>query len=226
MNPLLTSAGGVTLIGGGRVNPADLDWARGIAPLLVAADGGGDTALDFGLLPDAVIGDLDSLSEAARAAIPPRHVHRVAEQDSTDFAKCLRLVEAPFFIALGFTGRRVDHTLAALSVLVQEPRPVLMLGSEDAIFRAPPELALDLTPGLRVSIYPMGPVRGRSQGLHWPTDGIEMSPAGRVGTSNRADGPVRLWLDGPALILLPHEARALALSAIAAVPPQDDPGRG
>lgn len=220
MSARLRSAGGVTLIGGGALCRADLDWARQHAPCIVAADGGGDAALDLGVMPDAVIGDLDSLSAGARARLAGR-IHRIAEQDSTDFAKALRLTEAPFFLALGFTGRRLDHTLAALSVLVRAPRPVLMLAEEDVIFRAPKSLRLELPPGCRVSLYPMGLVSGRSTGLQWPIDGLDLSPAARVGTSNAALGPVELTHDGPLLVLLPRDQAGAALAGLGIAP-----GRG
>lgn len=211
---ILSTDRGVTLIGGGAVDPAQAALARDRAPVVVAADGGADAALGLGWPPKAVIGDFDSISPAAQAAIPADRLHRIAEQDSTDFAKCLRNVTAPFFLALGFTGPRLDHALAALTTLCHEPRPVLLIGGEDVIFRAPRDLALDLAPGTRVSIWPMAPLRGRSTGLHWPIDGIEMRPDGRVGTSNRAEGPVRLALDGPALVILPVEALDAALAGL------------
>ncbi|RWR05123.1 thiamine diphosphokinase [Paenirhodobacter populi] len=196
-------AQGVTLLGGGTADRADLAMALGLAPGLVAADGGGDRALALGLVPDAVIGDLDSLSAAGRTRLGAR-VHHVAEQDSTDFGKCLNLVRARFYLGLGFTGLRLDHTLAALSEIAQRPgQPVILIAEDDAIFRAPRHLRLDLPAGERFSIFPFGAVTGRSEGLNWPIEGLDFAPAGRVGTSNRVTGPVTLELEGPALILVP-----------------------
>ncbi|HEY0275785.1 MAG TPA: thiamine diphosphokinase [Paenirhodobacter sp.] len=204
MNEVISSyPDGVTLLGGGVVERADLALALGLAPGLVAADGGGDRALDLGLVPDAVIGDLDSLSPAAQTRLGAR-VHHIAEQDSTDFGKCLRHVRARFYLGLGFTGLRLDHTLAALGEIARRPdQRVILMSEDEAIFRAPPRIHIDLPVGERFSIYPFGAVRGRSTGLRWPIDGLEFTPAGRVGTSNQVTGPVRLDLEGPALILVP-----------------------
>lgn len=198
--------GGVTLLGGGSSCPDDLAQALGFAPRLVAADGGGDRALAYGRDPEAVIGDLDSLSAQGRAALGAR-VHLIPEQDSTDFGKCLSHVQARFYLALGFTGLRLDHTLAALSELAKRPgQAIVLLAEEEVIFRAPAELRLDLPPGTRLSLYPMGPARGRSSGLRWPIDGIDFAPGGRIGTSNEVTGPVWLEITGPMLVLLekPH----------------------
>jgi len=213
------STRGVTLLGGGEAAAQCLDEALALAPLLVAADCGADRALALGHMPDAVIGDLDSIGAAARAAIAPQRLHLVDEQETTDFDKCLRHVAAPFVLALGFFGGRLDHTLAAMTVLVRHSgRPVLMLGAEDVVFAAPPALGLDLAPGTRLSLFPMGPVRGRAEGLRWPLEGADFTPAGRIGTSNEALGTVRLSLEGPMLVLLPRACLGAALDGLG-VPP-------
>lgn len=217
-DPVVRAAEGVTLIGGGAVNAAALSAALAIAPVVVAADGGADEALRHGLIPEAVIGDFDSLSDAARARLPEARLHHVAEQDSTDFSKCLTRIEAPFVLAVGFTGRRLDHTLAALTTLAARPGPpCLMLASEEVVFAAPATLSIDLPAGTRVSLYPLGPASGRSTGLRWPIDGIDFSPAGRVGTSNEALGPVGITMSGPMLILLPLECLGAAITALGLV---------
>lgn len=195
---------GVTLLGSGDSIVADVNEALTIAPVLVAADGGADRALALGLMPDAVIGDFDSISAIARTAIAEARLHPIDEQQSTDFGKCLAHVVAPFYLALGFTGGRLDHTLAAMSDLAAAPgRRVVLIGAEDLVFLAPPELSLNLTPGTRLSLYPMGDARGESTGLRWPIRRIGFAPAGRIGTSNEVTGPVRLTLRGPMLVLVP-----------------------
>jgi thiamine pyrophosphokinase len=146
MNGCIVHSGlGVTLLGAGEVNAASVTEALTIAPCLVAADGGADRALALGLEPEAVLGDLDSISPAARAAIAPGRLHRIAEQEGTDFDKCLAHVEAPFFLALGFGGGRLDHTLAAMATLARHPgRRLVWVGGEDVAFLAPSVLALEL----------------------------------------------------------------------------------
>ena len=80
---------GVTLAGGGRFSSRLLNESRAIAPCLVAADGGADRLLAHGAEPEAVIGDLESLSAAARDRLRGR-VHQIPEQLTTDFDKALR----------------------------------------------------------------------------------------------------------------------------------------
>lgn len=216
MKPVVATSGGITLIGGGHLDPADLRIALGHAPKLVAADSGADQALAAGETPLAVIGDMDSISDAARQKLADRFFP-VAEQDSTDFEKCLQRINAGFILAVGFTGARLDHSLAALTVLCRYgDRKIILLAEDDVIFLAPPKLDLDLDAGVRVSLFPMGEVEGRSTGLVWPIDGLSFSPAERIGTSNKAEGPVTIESQGPLLVLLPKDQLSQALFSLSA----------
>ena len=214
---IVRSARGVTLVGGGEIAAAGLAEALALAPTLVAADGGSDGALALGRMPDAVIGDFDSISDAARRAIPADRQHVIAEQESTDFEKSLMSVAAPFVLALGFTGQRVDHTLAAFSVLARHPaRRCLILSDHDLCFLAPRRVTLDLPAGTRLSLFPLGPVGGESRGLRWPIAGIGFAPDSRIGTSNEVTGPVHLGFDAPRmLVILPRGQLGAVLRAAA-----------
>lgn len=213
--PLVISDRGVTVIGGGAVTPLDLETALAVAPILVAADGGANRALSLGQPPDWVIGDLDSISTTARRMIPAERIVQVAEQDSTDFTKCLTRIAAPFVMAVGFSGLRLDHTMAALTTMANIVRPLtIMLASDDIIFVAPPRITLPLMPGTRVSLYPMGSARGVSTGLEWPIEGIDFAPGGRVGTSNMATGLVTLRIEGKMLVMLPRDALSTVMTAL------------
>jgi len=192
----------ITLIGGAGVARAELDAALRLAPRVVAADGGADTALAAGLTPRAVIGDFDSISAAARARLPDDTLHPMDDQDSTDFEKCLVHIDAPLIIGLGFTGDRLDHQMAACNALVRHAaRRCVLLGAHDLMFLCPPVLDLALDSGCRVSLFPMGAVEGASDGLQWPIGGINFAPDGRVGTSNRALGTVSLSVTTPKMLV-------------------------
>ncbi len=206
----------VTLVGAGETKPHNIDDLLTRAPSLVAADGGAAAALEAGHLPDTVIGDFDSLPQFVHERIPAERLHEISEQDSTDFEKCLRAIKAPLILALGFTGRRTDHELAVYNALARHSdQPCIVLGQEDLVFVAPADLRLDLAPGTRVSLFPMSPVTGLSEGLKWPIDGLAFAPDGRVGTSNQATGPVRIQVSGPGmLVILPVKALEQAMAAL------------
>ncbi|WP_226341198.1 thiamine diphosphokinase [Gemmobacter serpentinus] len=228
MNPAIVDAeamrfdAAVTLIAAGPLRRAELALARARAPHVVAVDGGADRALRLGITPDLVLGDLDSLSDAARAALGPSRLRQIDEQETTDFDKALRGICAPLVIAVGVMGGRHDHALAVLSGLMRHQAagggPVLLLGPEDVIFAAPPDIALKMRAGDRLSLYPLAPVTGRCTGLDWPIEGLQFTPMGRIGTSNRVtDGPVTLEFDAPGmLIILPRARLDAAIRALRA----------
>jgi thiamine pyrophosphokinase len=216
---LFSSRTPITIVGGGPVERTEIAELQAIAPRLVAADGGAGAALAAGVMPEAVIGDYDSIDAASRAAIPAARQHVVNAQDSTDFDKVLVAVEAPLLLGLGFLGGRLDHELAVLSSLVQRPgKNVVLLGSEDLVFHHPASagaLKLELEEGTRFSLFPLQPVTGTSRGLHWPIDGLRMAPGAAIGTSNRvAEGPVEVAFhnDGM-LVILPRHCLAEVLTA-------------
>jgi len=220
-DPLFSKPRGITLVGGGAVSRSALERALAVAPHLVAADGGADAALALGFTPELAVGDFDSLGIGARAALGPARLHHDPDQESTDFDKVLAAVAAPLLMAVGFSGGRLDHTLAAMSTLARHPhRRVVMDTGHDLALLCPPVLALDLAPGARVSLYPLAPVRCGSSGLEWPTDPLHFDPLGRIGTSNAArGGAVTLTPSAPAmLLLLPVDALAALLTGLAAAP--------
>ena len=176
---------GATIVGGGEVSATSLERALERAPVLVAADGGAATALELGRTPQAVIGDMDSLPESAIGSIPADRLHRIEEQDSTDFAKCVRSIDAPIIVGVGVLGPRLDHGLAALNVLALNPGQRLVLLTESEVcFLCPPEMEIELPVGSRISLFPMRRVTGTSIGLRWKLDGLDFSPDGMTGTSN------------------------------------------
>lgn len=206
----------VTLVGGGAIDPGDLDLALSHASALVAADSGAAPVLAAGHVPDAVFGDFDSISADALSRIPEDRLFRIAEQDTTDFHKALSRISAPLVLAVGFLGDRVDHQLAVLNVLVQlAEKTCVLIGRHEVILHMPARLEVQLEPGDVVSLFPMGAVTGRSTGLEWPIDGLAFTPAGQIGTSNRALGPVSLEMDGPGMVgILPLARLDQVLAAL------------
>ncbi len=208
----------VILIGGASLPEGQVNHALRLARIVVAADGGADAALAHGITPQAVIGDFDSISQSARAAIPETAQFPDPDQDTTDFEKCLGAIAAPLILGLGFCGDRMDHQLAACTALARHPwQRCILLGARDLMFLCPPSLNLPLPEGCRVSLFPMGAVEGVSQGLKWPIGGLNLAPDGRIATSNAALGPVHLAVTAPKmLVILPLEMLDITMAALRA----------
>ncbi len=228
-DPIVQSPTFLTLLGAGSVTSEELALATRFAPILVAADGGARTALDHGLEPVAVIGDFDSVPPDVATRVPPSRLHQIHEQDSTDFEKTLGRVDTPLAFGVGFTGLRRDHELAAFHGLLRFPdRRCILIAQLDVIALCPPQMELDLPPTTRVSLFPLGAVRANGAGLRWSFDGLDLAPGVKIGTSNEAaEGPVRLSVDAPGLLVILPVAHLGALvtgmtTAPAAWPPRAD----
>ncbi|WP_237057938.1 thiamine diphosphokinase [Loktanella sp. M215] len=212
IQPIVHAATPVTLLGGADIDAHDLNMCLSFAPTVVAADGGADHALRAGLRPAAVIGDMDSLTPAARAAFGTI-MHPVAEQDTTDFEKCLTRITAPLIMAAGFLGGRLDHTLSTLGVLARlRAWHVVLVSRWDVCVLLPQgDSVWPVAEGLPLGLLPLGQARVSSQGLRWDLDDRAMAPDGLVSSSNAvAASPVRLQVAGPVLLTLsPQAARVV-----------------
>ncbi|MEM7056205.1 MAG: thiamine diphosphokinase [Pseudomonadota bacterium] len=205
----------VTLVGGGELQTDVLQQSLELAPSLVAADGAADRLKTMGHAPDAVIGDMDSIATKDKWRNGPAQFIHLAEQHTTDFEKCLYSVDAPGFVCVGFTGRRVDHSLAVFhGMLRHSDRKVLLLSANDVISLVPEAgLRIDLPVKARVSLYPLLPVRGvASEGLRWPIGGLEMAAGQQIGTSNMAvSSTVSVEFDKPGALLILDQKHVDAL---------------
>ena len=84
---------------------------------VIAADRGYDSLMAFGVQPDLVVGDFDSLGHTHSH---PNVIQLPAEKDDTDMIFALRKgLELGYrrFVLLGGVGGRVEHTYANLQLL-------------------------------------------------------------------------------------------------------------
>lgn len=196
----------LVIVGGGRVDSQLLATLAAEGAGVVAADGGADVCANAGVTPDAIIGDMDSIVEE-RGFGPDVPVFPITEQETTDFEKCLYSTKAPVTLALGMTGRRFDHTLAALTAMARHAREraILLVDEEDVALAVSGAFNFSIAAGERVSVYPLEQVTfARSEGLVYPLDGLTLDPAKKTGTSNEAitgafsilpeDGEDGVWL--------------------------------
>ena len=208
----------VCLVGGARVSAQVILSILPIVDQFVAVDGGADHLIDAGILPAAVIGDLDSLSAHARATFADK-LHHIPEQATTDFEKSLTRVDAPLVIAVGFTGGRMDHVLAVLNVLARyQSRAVILLDEVDICFVARlGETRIAPPIGTRISLmpFPLAACKVTATGLRWPFADQDMHPTGFISSSNEVAGPVTVSTDGPLLVTLPAAQLPIALKAAA-----------
>ena len=175
----------VTLLGGAGFSEDELKKSLRLAPELVAADGGANFLRHGKHIPAYILGDFDSVEGIKKWESQGTKIFKIAEQNSTDFEKCIRSIKAPKFICLGFANERLDHFLAVCSALIKSNKPIFILGNRDLIFHLPTKFNFELPIHSRVSLYPLKEISSMSsKGLKYPLGGIKFSPADRIGTSN------------------------------------------
>ena len=165
-------------------------------------------------LPDAVVGDMDTLAKSWRKRLDSIII-REQEQDYNDLTKAMRYVlgkhpDVTEIHILGAGGRREDHTVGNLGLLMEFPRllplgdiRVDMVSDYSTAFAITESCELHVGKGRRVSLFsPDNSLVLRSEGLQWATDDVVFDnwwPA----TLNRAtEDVIRLTLSHPSRVLV------------------------
>ena len=156
------------------------------ADLVIAADGGVDKALTLGLAVDAVVGDLDSASDAARGVIAADRFHHMGTPDSTDLEKSIAFAiesGAADIDVIGAGGGRADHALANLSVLVVFRGRVRLAIHDDQfeVSLVEGESVVEAPAGTVISLVALGACTGiTTSGLRWDLQdrSLAFSPLG------------------------------------------------
>lgn len=94
------------------------------AQFVVCCDGAADSYIATGRVPDSIVGDGDSINAANRERFA-HLLHIVTEQESNDQTKAVRhLMERGMrrIAIVGATGRREDHTIGNISLLIEYAR--------------------------------------------------------------------------------------------------------
>lgn len=162
---------------------------------MIAADGGGNALYAEGLTPHLVIGDLDSLSDAALAAWRAQGVtirRFPADKDETDLELALlAAIErgATQIDVLGALGGRWDQGLANVALLAMPEvrgRRVRLLDYDQEAFLVDREAMIAGRIGDTVSLLPLGgDAHGiTTQGLQYPLNDATLHFARSRGVSN------------------------------------------
>ena len=179
----------------------DITAARGLIraeDTLIGADGGTRHALDLGLRPSLIIGDLDSvtfdLEGLARAGT--RIIRHPKDKNETDLELALeQAVELGHreIVILGALGGRLDQTLGNLSLLTNSQYASLDIRLDDGVeeaFFVRNQAVIRGEPGDLVSLIPWGEEAGgvQTEGLRWPLKGETLQPHRTRGISNEMTG--------------------------------------
>ena len=179
------------------------------ADLRICCDSAAEALVAHGLEPDRIVGDLDSLSPAFRERFADRITH-ISEQDDNDLTKAfhLALTLSPSRITiLGATGKREDHTLCNISLLLDYAReadcPVDMLTDYGRFTTIFDTATLPSVPGQQISIFAFdNTLTIKSAGLKYPTDQVRFDTLWKATLNEALSDAFTLTLSHPAGVLL------------------------
>jgi len=162
------------------------------ADLTIAADRGLEAFDAAGIVPDLLIGDMDSVSPALLSRYDGVPTERLrCEKDDTDGVHALDAAlarGAEHITLLGALGGRMDHALANLMLLVRAHRRgafAEVLAEGVRVIRVPGEAVLRGAKGDTVSLLPLGEARGVTlRGFYYPLTEHTLCADYPLGVSN------------------------------------------
>ena len=177
---------------------------------LICADGGANSAMKMNLIPDVIIGDLDSISTKALHEF--RSVSKVVEikrQNDTDVEKCLKNAINEGFdevLLMGVTGNRLDHTFCNLGIILKffHKIKIILIAEDSLLIPYSGYVELKTVPGETISIYGIdSKTKITSSGLMYTLKNISLPFGKKESTSNVAEKEiVQLKINGGIIFVI------------------------
>lgn len=174
---------------------------------VIAADGAANTLFDLGVVPELIIGDLDSLKPSIAQNHKTLHLR---DQNSNDFQKSLQYLKENELlpaVIVGMNGGFLDHILNNINIFIET----------DCVLYAPPIIGYVLKENThhqfvlplesKISLMGMPSVSLSSKGLKWELSESHLSFPGNTSCFNRS-AQTQIELDihsGTALVLIYKE---------------------
>ncbi len=171
------------IVMGGDIAPLSF-WHQISYQTLICTENAALVLRDLNIMPNVIMGDLDSLPEqppsvalqSLQASFPEAVVHYIEDQNTTDFEKALQFAVAHKFkniLCLGVLGNSADHGIYNLFLTQRYSRFFSLLlmhtvkQSCQWIFSLPPECHIYTKKGEIISFFPFSQATLTSQGLKW-----------------------------------------------------------
>jgi len=143
------------------------------AKRIVCCDGSAQSLIIAGMQPDAIVGDLDSLSDE----LVTRYADRIfldESQDTNDLTKAVSWCNEMGYkdiVIVGATGKREDHTIGNISLLTEYVKDMNVIMVTDTGVLKPFLHSSEISsfPGQQVSVFSIdSETEVTSQGLRYP----------------------------------------------------------
>lgn len=177
---------------------------------LICADGGANSAFKLGLVPDYIIGDLDSIfPETLKFYSDKSTIIKVKRQNDTDVEKCLKFAIRKKFteaLLLGVTGDRLDHTICNLGIVIKFYRKIHcnIVAENSYLTPANKTITLKSKVGETISIYAFDKqTKISSDGLKYRLRNFSLPFGKKESTSNVAvKNQVKLIVKGGIIFII------------------------
>ncbi len=140
---------------------------------IVCCDGSASSVILAGMEPEAIVGDMDSLSDDLAVRFADR-IFMDENQDTNDLTKVVTWCRENSFtdiVIVGATGKREDHTLGNISLLTEYAKDMNVIMVTDTGILRPflTDAEISSFPGQQVSIFSIDPeTEVTSKGLKYP----------------------------------------------------------
>jgi thiamine pyrophosphokinase len=177
---------------------------------LICADGGANSALKMNLVPDVIIGDLDSISaNAIKEFKSVCKIIRLKRQNDTDVEKCLKYAIKNNFneaMLVGVTGNRLDHTFCNLGIVKKFSSKIdISLVAENSYLKSyKGKVIIKTHSGETISIYAFDhKTKITSSGLKYKLNNVSLPFGKKESTSNVATSDfVKLNINGGSIFVI------------------------
>jgi thiamine pyrophosphokinase len=162
------------------------------AKRIICCDGASDSLIDFGLVPFAIVGDCDSVNKKIAEKYQDR-LFTDNDQETNDLTKAVKWCYGRGYdniVILGATGKREDHTLGNISLLVEYASftTVKMVTDAGTFYPLLANNKIETQKGQQVSVFSIDPdVEITSTGLKYKLDKKKLSNLWTA-TLNEAEG--------------------------------------
>jgi thiamine pyrophosphokinase len=161
------------------VNPVPLGYLKNTGKI-ICCDGSAENLVKAGYIPDAIVGDMDSLGKEMAERFADR-IFRDLDQDTNDLTKAVQWCRKKGYndlVIIAATGKREDHTIGNISLLAEYANfvNVKMVTDTGVFLPFLNKCAVHSVPGQQVSLFSIDPqTEITSDGLKFPLRNIKIN---------------------------------------------------
>jgi len=169
-------------------NLPDISFFDSVNSTLIAADGAANNLLSINVIPDYIIGDLDSFDKNYK--LNNTRIIQIDDQETNDFEKCLIWCsknKKQKILIVGFHGGELEHSINNISVFKKyaQKLDLTILDRDRYGIFVNQSFYSNLNSNEIISIIPLPSALLRTKGLVWELDNTKLELGIKEGARNR-----------------------------------------